>query len=172
MNNVIQLATVNRESRVDSMQIAAHLGTAHRSAFRLITQFLPDFERLGLVRFEIAAVKTPGSRGTKHQKYALLNEDQCYLLLSYSRNTPCVRDLKVKLVQAFGEARRAGTAQALSVWHQLQQLQLEDASSFAKASFGSHLMLDRKRQLPGLRERQQKLEHEVAPDLFTLPKAA
>lgn len=172
MNNVIHLATVAGQPRVDSRELASQLGTDHRSSFRLISQFAGDFEQFGQVRFEIAPVKTAGSRGSKRQKYALLNEDQCYLLLSYSRNTARVRGLKVRLVQAFGEARRAGHVQALTVWQQLQQLQLEDADSFARASFGSHLMLDRKRRLPCLRERQQQLEHEVAPDLFTLPKAA
>ena len=38
-------------------------------------------------------------------KFALLNEDQAYLLLTYSRNTARVRELKVRLVKAFRDAR-------------------------------------------------------------------
>lgn len=38
---------------------------------------------------------------------ARLNEDQAYLLLTYSRNTTKTRALKVKLVQAFSSARKA-----------------------------------------------------------------
>jgi hypothetical protein len=37
----------------------------------------------------------------------MLNEDQAYLLLTYSRNTAKVRALKVRLVLAFREARQA-----------------------------------------------------------------
>ncbi len=41
------------------------------------------------------------------QNGALLNEDQAYFLLSLSRNTEIVVELKSKLITAFSEARRA-----------------------------------------------------------------
>ena len=46
-----------------------------------------------------------GSLGGRPVSFALLNEDQCCLLLTYSRNTPPARALKVGLVKAFREAR-------------------------------------------------------------------
>ncbi len=39
------------------------------------------------------------------ERYALLNEDQAYLLLTYSRNIKRVRALKIRLVKAFRDAR-------------------------------------------------------------------
>lgn len=164
MSNIIQLITINRESRADSRDIAEQLGASHRSTYRLITRYASKFSRFGEVRFQIAPV--PASRTGQKEAFALLNEDQCYFLLSLSRNTPRVVDLKANLVQAFGEARRAGVAQELTIWQELQALQLEDAHSFAKASFGSHLMLDRKRELPRLRQRQLQLERQFAPQLI------
>lgn len=167
MDNVIQLKTFNHEPRVDSREISQHLGVEHKAAFQMVSQYRADFMELGLLPFEMEAVKREGERGAKHHRFALLNEDQCYLLLSYSRNTKKVRGLKLALVKAFREARRAGVAQELTIWQQLQALQLQDAASFAKASFGSHLMLDRKRALPDLRQRQLQLEREFAPQLIT-----
>ncbi|MCP5197530.1 MAG: hypothetical protein H6974_12235 [Gammaproteobacteria bacterium] len=39
--------------------------------------------------------------------FALLNEDQSYLLLTYTQNTAQARELKKRLVRAFSEHRRA-----------------------------------------------------------------
>lgn len=64
------------------------------------------------------------------------------------------------------ELLRSGQRQAMSVYQQLVALQLEDANSFAKASFGSHLMLDRKRELPSYRARRRALEVKVQLPLF------
>src|SRR5690606_5591455 len=56
------------------------------------------------------------------EKYALLNEDQAYLLLTYSRNTKRVRETKIALVQAFRRARLAADitkAEYLPTYHDL-----------------------------------------------------
>lgn len=66
------------------------------------------------------------------------------------------------------ELLRTGQRQAMTAWQQLQALQIEDASSFARASVGSRLMLERKHDLPRYRARRELLEREVAPQLFQL----
>lgn len=67
------------------------------------TTYADDFRELGLFRFQIGEILGCG----QSEKYAMLNEDQAYLLLTYSRNTAKVRALKVRLVLAFREARQA-----------------------------------------------------------------
>ena len=114
------LNTVKVEPRIDSRLLAKSLGTKHQSTFELLKGHRTDFEELGKVRFETGA--SPGSKTGQTERFALLNEDQSYLLLTYSRNTDRTRQLKVKLVKAFGEARRAagqhGT-EYLPSYHQL-----------------------------------------------------
>ncbi len=39
----------------------------------------------------------------RHTEYAILNEPQATLLLTYSRNTDSIRRFKIKLVKAFYE---------------------------------------------------------------------
>jgi len=114
------LTTVKAEPRIDSRLVAKHLGTKHQSTFELLKDHRADFEELGKVRFETGA--SPGSRTGQTERFVMLNEDQCYLLLTYSRNTARTRQLKVKLVKAFGEARRAAGqhgAEYLPTYHQL-----------------------------------------------------
>lgn len=165
MSNVIQLVQSNSEPRVDSRQIAGRLGLAHPSTFRLIERYSEEMQRFGLVGFEIGAVKSPGGRGTKMQRFALLNEDQCYFLLSLSRNTQRVVGLKADLVAAFAEARRRGTAQQLTLWQQLMALEVEDKGSAVKGRFGSRLMNERKGDLRLIRPRRRALEEALQPQL-------
>lgn len=112
MLEAVQLCVVEREPRVDSRLIAEGLGTNHRSTFRLLVKFKPDFEALGKVRFEIA----PSASG-QHQRFAFLNEDQAVFLLTLTRNTPKVVALKLALTKAFKQARESAL--------RLRQLQLD-----------------------------------------------
>lgn len=120
MNNVIELHPVKGEARVDSRLIACDLGNIHIEMLDLVQKYLPDFEEFGVVRFETQ--KPPkGSKGGRPERFALLNEDQAYLLLTYARNTPEARRLKVRLVKAFSRFRegKAVSADYLPLYHAL-----------------------------------------------------
>lgn len=103
-DTALALVYGKNEPRVDSRLLAQHLGNTHKHVRELLTDYTADFRELGVLRFETAK---PGRQGGRPEHYALLNEDQAYLLLAYSRNTPKVRQLKIRLVKAFREARQA-----------------------------------------------------------------
>lgn len=114
----ITLIIKGGEARVDSRLLAEQLGNQHESSMKLIRAYRADFEEFGILRFEIGEITGRG----QPEQYALLNEDQCYLLLTYSRNTPKARALKINLVKAFREARdRASVsdAQYLPLYHSM-----------------------------------------------------
>lgn len=98
----LTLTTTTTEARVDTRQMAIILGNKHQSLFELVKKYRDDFVELGLLRFQ-----TGEATGGRPEKLAMLNEDQCYLLLAYSKNSARVRQLKLKLVKAFKEARKA-----------------------------------------------------------------
>jgi hypothetical protein len=97
----LTLATINTEARISSQIIAERLGIQHENAISLVRDYQQDFEALGILRFETGEIRGRG-QPTKH---AMLNEDQAYLLLTFSRNTERARALKVELVRAFRLAR-------------------------------------------------------------------
>ena len=97
-----ELTLVKNERRADTRLLAKHLGNQHKNVFELVKNYKADFEQLGKVTFQTEALPSG-----QLEKFALLNEDQAYLLLTYSRNTATVRALKIKMVAAFGDARRA-----------------------------------------------------------------
>lgn len=98
----IQTVAVNDVARVDSRLLAANMGKTHVSLFELVKDHRADFEQLGLIRFQTGEILGRG----RPEQYTMLTEDQAYLLLTYTRNTVRTRQLKIKLVKAFGEARR------------------------------------------------------------------
>lgn len=103
MNNLSINLAGSDMPRVDSRLIASHLGIQHESVARLLNTYKDDFKELGILRFQIGEIEGRG----QPERYVMLNEDQAYLLLTYSRNTKKVRQLKLKLVQAFRDARQA-----------------------------------------------------------------
>lgn len=125
----IPLQLVRGEPVADTRVLADQLGLQHQNVFELVKDYVSDFEQLGILRFETGAVKTAESRGAKHTRFALLNEDQTYLLLTFSRNTAKVRQLKVNLVKAFKQARIGGkrttTHDRLPMQHKVLDIAVE-----------------------------------------------
>jgi phage antirepressor YoqD-like protein len=104
--NSLPLAVIDGEPRIDSRLIANQLGVEHKNTRELIQQYQVDFEEFGVCPFETAK-PTQGSLGGRPEKFALLNEDQAYLLLTYCQNTEQARTLKKRLVMSFAEHRKA-----------------------------------------------------------------
>ncbi|HDS1693311.1 TPA: Rha family transcriptional regulator [Pseudomonas putida] len=100
----LQVTTFRGEARIDSRLIAMDLGNNHKSTIELIDRYEPKFQRFGHLPFQTEVGKR-AQGGGKAERFALLNEDQSYFLLSLSRNSEIVVDLKADLVMAFREAR-------------------------------------------------------------------
>lgn len=97
--------------RVDSRLLAQHMEVQHKNSMELLEKHKADFLELGHLPFQ-TEVGYRAQGGGKAERFALLNEDQAHLLLTYSRNTATVRALKVKLVKAFSAARKAAEQRA------------------------------------------------------------
>ena len=116
------LTTVKAEPRIDSRLLAKSLGNKHRHVMALLDKYMGKFKTFGHVSFKNA----DGDRkqgGGKAERYALLNENQAYFLLSLSRNTDIVVALKARLITAFSEARKAADmrrTEYLPTYHRLQ----------------------------------------------------
>ena len=117
----LALTTTKTESRVDTRILAQHLGNKHKPVIALIERYADKFKAFGQLSFK-KAVGERKQGGGNAERYALLNEDQAYLLLNLSRNSDRVVELKVRLVKAFGEARRASDLRQqeyLPAYHEL-----------------------------------------------------
>jgi phage regulator Rha-like protein len=92
------------EPRIDSKTLAGMLKKGHRPLVAQIDKFRSHLDTMGKVFFE----KTPSTGKTgQNERLVRLNEDQAFFLLTLSRNTPHIVELKARLVREFGNARRA-----------------------------------------------------------------
>jgi len=104
MINIIPLIEKEHEPRVDSRVLAKHLGITHEAVLKTIDKHLEILKSHGQLRFEIGVISKKGA-GQK-TRTAFLNESQSYFILTLSRNTSRVVELKSSLVKAFDRFRR------------------------------------------------------------------
>ena len=111
---------------VDSRLLAQELGVQHRSFYqKLILKYQKEIEEdWGVLRFEIAK-PTEGSQGGRPERYALLTEQQSYLILTYSKNTEQARQCKRNLVKAFDEAKKLIKQVIPAQAQEIEKLKLE-----------------------------------------------
>lgn len=112
------MTTTATEARIDSRLVAQGFGNKHKAAMALIERYAGRFRGLGILPFKKEVIKGRG----QPERYALLNEDQAYLLLSLTRNTDTVVNLKVKLIHTFGQYRRAADLRKTEYLPQYHQL--------------------------------------------------
>lgn len=83
-----------------SLAIAEGVGYGHATVIKLIKRRADKLEQFGPCRFEIQMVDRQQGGG-RPVEYALLNEPQATLLLTFMRNSPKVKYFKVLLVKEF-----------------------------------------------------------------------
>ena len=83
--NDITLDLIKTEFRVDSRLLAPALDHRHRTILENIDKYRSQFEALGNLPFKTERLKTE-RLGYRDHRYALLNEDQCYFLMTLMRN--------------------------------------------------------------------------------------
>jgi phage regulator Rha-like protein len=153
------------EPRASSEVIAAGVKQQHASVLKLVRRHIEAFKQFGLVRFEIRA-RQAGRHGGGQVEYAMLNEQQASLLLAFMRNSDLVIEFKIALIKEFFRMRGALERRDATMWRKRQELELRDAESLVRASFGSRLMLERKRDLVDIDAERAALDLAMNPPLF------
>lgn len=158
------VVVVGGEPLASTEVISKGMKAQHASTIKLVRKHSEALSRFGLVRFEIRA-RTKGAHGGGNVEYALLNEQQTALLITMMRNTPAVLAFKANLIAEFFRMRDALHQRSQNLWQQLQSAIAQEVESKVRASFGSHLMLERKKEKPHLQGRIDALESEIQPML-------
>lgn len=119
----------------------------------LIRTYQSDFEVFGEVTL-VAAEGKPLQHGgfSNPETYYYLNEDQSYLLLTYSKNTPKVRQAKVNLVKAFKEARE----------NKLPKNYIESLEMLLASEKEKQLLLEQNKTLTEENEQLNEFKEEVS----------
>ncbi|WAL81479.1 Rha family transcriptional regulator [Pandoraea sp. XJJ-1] len=159
------VTAVDGEPRASTVVIASGLGQPHASVIKLVRRHATALDSLGRVGFEIQSFATRG--GTQSREVALLNEHQAALLISLMRNTERVVDFKVGLIREFYRMQDELGRREQTLWQQMHALIAKEVESKVRASFGSRLMLERRREIPRFDAERDRLNAQLQPSLLT-----
>lgn len=128
------VTVINGEPTTTSVALADGTKSSHEAVIKLVRKYQNDLEEFGFLGFEIQ--ENRGTQGAKTE-FAILNEPQSTLLLTYMRNNDVVRGFKKRLVREFFDMRKELTRRAIqqqdAAWQQVRQqgkvarLELTDA---------------------------------------------
>jgi len=172
MNSIVTLNDTNCPITT-SLAIAEGVGNPHASVIKVIRQNIADFEEFGMIGFEIQP-KPTGQRGGSDTEYAILNEQQSALLLTYFRNNDTVKAFKKALIKAFFEMRdelnkRQAPAENLSRMDILQLAMQSEEDRIRLEQEKLNLEHQLEEEAPRVAFAKQV---EVAPDAISVAQAA
>lgn len=123
-NHKMQLAILeNGQPVTTSLLISEGTGNEHKSVIQLIRTYREDLEDFGLLTFQMRP-RLEGQHGGADVEYAVLNEQQATLILTYMRNNEIVRAFKKALVKAFYDLKNGQTKQLTASEMFLQNAQI------------------------------------------------
>ena len=105
MNDIPIIYSAN-ELRTDSRDLASLLDHRHRTILENIDKYSYQLIELGPLPFQTEKGSAlPQGGFAKETRFSMLNEDQCYFVLTLMRNNAHVVKAKLQLVKAFRDAR-------------------------------------------------------------------
>lgn len=155
MNHQIVTLTQNNEAVTTSLAIAEGTDNEHKAVIQLVRNYQSDLEDFGPLTFEMAKGKAlPQGGFAKSTEYAILNEDQATLLITYMRNSEVVRTFKKRLVKEFRSMHNAlqQTQLPQTYTQALEQLLIE-----VKAK--EQLQIENQQQATKIQQDQPKVDY-------------
>jgi phage regulator Rha-like protein len=142
VTDLLKIEKLNDQNVVDSRLIASELGIQHKNLLETIKKHQDKLEgKFGVITFETYK-PSESSQGGRPEKFAWLNENQATTLMTFSRNTDRVVELKLALVDSFSKAKRiikevipqqSETIQILTL--QNENLKLENSNLRLKTNY-------------------------------------
>ena len=145
----------------DSLTLARTFGKQHKTVLRAFDNLKCSDE---FSRHNFAPSEFIDGRG-KVQRCVTMTKDG-FAMLAMGFTGPKAYAFKEAFIGEFNRMAEALAAGEKNLWQQLQAVIAREAESAVKASFGSRLMLARKRELPGFRDELSELEAKIQPSLL------
>lgn len=126
----------NGQALTTSAIVAAGVEVQHKNILAILRNYREDFEEFGVFAFETRKLDNP--QGGRPETFALLNEQQATLLVTYCKNTQVVRKFKVALVKAFFEMHERLGRNAPETIDAAQQLAIRNAVAHRAKTTSAH----------------------------------
>lgn len=156
------LVTITHDRIVaDSRALAERFKKRHDNVLRVYDR-LNCSDEFRLLNFEESEFLD--HRG-KVRRYVTMTKDGFALLAMSFTGAEAMR-FKEDYIRAFNQMAEALATGEKNLWQRLQAVIAREAESAVKASFGSRLLLARKRELPHFRKEMEELGNQIQPSLL------
>ena len=159
MPDLSEFATLNDSTlTTDSRRVAKHFKKQHKNVLRAFDKLdcSDEYRRLN---FEPTMADVPGPRGAVRQERVILMTKDGFIFLVMSFTGKEAARIKEAYIGAFNamtdQLQQIAITGFRDLWAQRLELETRDATTFQWASFGAKRMLDRKRELPGLKDESE-----------------
>ena len=154
----------------DSRSVANAFNKAHKNVLRIVDGMLEskneEIANHAKLNFELCHENSKLQNGKPLKFYRMTRDGMAELAMSFTGDT--ARVIRIRFLAAFNAMADFIRNGQMTLWKQMQDWTARNATSSVRASFGSHLMLDRKKDLPALRSEYAILKNKIQPDMFAI----
>lgn len=145
----------------DSRTVAKLFGKRHDRVLRAFdnVECSQEFNRLNF-----GVVEIPDAKGECRRVIQMTKDGFMFLVMGFTGKEAA--SMKESFINSFNEMADRLQNKDKNLWQQMQALIAKEVESKVKASFGSHLMLNRKKEIPHFRDERYQLESEIQKPLF------
>jgi Rha family phage regulatory protein len=144
----------------DSRDVARRFGKHHRHVLRDIRGLLGQVDaEFAKSNFGLCTEASERQRGKPQPFYQLTKDGFVLLVMGFTGADAML--WKLKYIGAFNAMSQVLQGHRDSLWNEMHKLIAQEAGSKVRATFGSHLMLKRRRELPFFRRERAKLECQI-----------
>lgn len=152
----------------DSLKVAVAHGKRHDNVVRLVRLRLAEAGAWGLLNFK----ETPYLDSQNGIEYPMFTMTQAgYQFLVGKMTGKKAVQHQIAFIEAFTAMADQLQRRDLNLWTKMQELISQEVESEVRATFGSILLHERKRDLPLLRGERDRLESAIQPPLFSIQGA-
>lgn len=148
----------------DSRRVAIHFEKEHKNVLRNIRSLLKKTGQWGLLNFEQCFENNDLSNGKPEPFYRMTKDG--FMLLAMRFTGDKALSIQLSFIAAFNAMANELKRRDMGLWQRMQELIAHEVESKVRASFGSRLMLERKREIPRLESERIRLESEIQPSLL------
>ena len=166
MNDLSEFVALhNTTLTTDSKRVAKHFRKRHGNVLRAFDALTcsEEFRRLN---FESA--DELDEQGKPRRVIFMTKNGFMFLVMGFTgMKAAAIKERYIEAFDAMAEQLQTIAVDGYrSLWDQRLDLEKRDATSFMWAQFGSQRMLDRRRELPGIRAERHQLESAMQHDLL------
>lgn len=145
----------------DSRLVAKFFSKSHTNVLRAFDN-LECSEQFIKLNYELADFID--KNGEKRRKVIMTKDGLIFLVMGFTGKNAAL--VKERYIAAFNHMVEILRTRDLTIWQEHQALMIRDASSKDRASHGSRLLFQRKKELPSIKEEMERLEELIQPRLF------